>query len=152
MKVIVQIVKSASVTVNGEIVGSIGNGELVLLGVKEDDTKAHAELLAQKVCNLRVLCDETDKMNLSLLDTEGEMLVVSNFTLCADTKKGNRPNFGTAMRPDNANELYEYFKNCVKNYGVKTVESGIFGAEMNIEASLDGPVTIVLDTDTWRKQ
>ncbi len=151
MKAVVQVVKSAEVRVDGNTVGKTGQGLFVLLGVTDTDTKAEAELLARKVCNLRVLCDQDDKMNLSVLDTNGEVLVVSNFTLYADTKKGNRPSFINAARPELANPLYEYFTECVKQNGVKKVGNGQFGADMKIEASLDGPVTVILDTDTWSK-
>ncbi len=151
MKAVVQVVRSAEVNVEGMSVGKIADGLFVLLGITVEDTKAEAELLARKVCNLRVLCDENDKMNLSVLDTGKSVLVVSNFTLCADTAKGNRPNFINAARPEAAEPLYEYFTECVRQNGVKTVENGQFGADMKIEAHLDGPVTILLDTDTWRK-
>lgn len=151
MKAVVQIVKSCEVVVDGNSVGKIGEGLFVLLGVNVDDTKSEAELLARKVCNLRVLCDDDDKMNLSVLDTKGEVIVVSNFTLQADTAKGNRPSFINAARPETAKPLYEYFIECVKEIGVESVKTGEFGADMKIEAHLDGPVTIVLDTDTWRK-
>lgn len=150
MKAVVQAVKYAEVKVDGVSVGKSANGLFVLLGVTNEDTKSEAELLARKVCNLRVLCDENDKMNLSVLDTKGEILVVSNFTLCADTKKGNRPNFMNAARPETAEPLYEYFTECVRQNGVEKVETGEFGADMKIELYLDGPVTILLDTDTWR--
>ena len=152
MKAVVQGVTSSEVRVDGASVGKIADGLFVLLGVTNEDTKAEAELLAKKVCDLRVLCDENDKMNLSVLDTGGSMLVVSNFTLCADTKKGNRPNFMNAARPETAEPLYEYFTECVRQNGVKTVENGQFGADMKINALLSGPVTVLLDTDTWRKQ
>ena len=152
MKAVVQVVTSSEVKVDGASVGKIADGLFVLLGVTNEDTKAEAELLAKKVCDLRVLCDENDKMNLSVLDTSGSVLVVSNFTLCADTKKGNRPNFMNAARPETAEPLYEYFTECVRQNGVKTVENGQFGADMKIDAHLSGPVTILLDTDTWRKQ
>ena len=152
MKAVVQVVKSAAVSVDGAEVGKCADGLFVLLGVGTDDTKAEAELLARKVCGLRVLCDENGKMNLSVLDTKGEVIVVSNFTLCADTSKGNRPSVITAARPETAQPLYEYFTECVKNNGVKSVSNGQFGADMKIETVLDGPVTILLDTDTWSKR
>ncbi len=151
MKAIVQVTKSSEVKVDGVSVGKIADGLFVLLGVAAWDTKADAELLAKKVCNLRVFCDENDKMNLSVLDTGGSVLVVSNFTLCADTAKGNRPSFINAARPETAEPLYEYFTECVRNNGVKTAQKGQFGADMKIDAHLDGPVTIMLDTDTWSK-
>ena len=151
MKAVVQVVKSAEVKVDGNTVGKGSVGLFVLLGVGQNDTKAEAELLARKVCNLRVLCDENDKMNLSVLDTKGSVLVVSNFTLCADTLKGNRPSFINAARPETAEPLYEYFTQCIRDNGVKDVQNGQFGADMKITALLDGPVTIILDTDTWSK-
>ncbi|MBO5746712.1 MAG: D-tyrosyl-tRNA(Tyr) deacylase [Clostridia bacterium] len=151
MKAVVQVVKSCEVKVNGTLVGKGGRGLFVLLGVREGDTKAEAELLARKVCNLRVLCDSDDKMNLSVLDLNQEVTIVSNFTLEADTAKGNRPSFINAARPETAEPLYEYFIECVKLNGVRDVATGQFGADMKIDVSLDGPVTILLDTDTWRK-
>ncbi len=151
MKAVVQIVTTSEVKVSKSSVGKIADGLFVLLGVTEEDTAAEAELLAKKICSLRVFCDENDKMNLSVLDIDGSVLVVSNFTLCADTKKGNRPNFMNAARPETAEPLYEYFTQCIKNNGVKNVANGQFGADMKIEAQLSGPVTILLDTDTWRR-
>ena len=152
MKAVVQVVNFSEVKVEGQSVGKCSEGLLVLLGVAETDTKAEAELLARKVCNLRVLCDQNDKMNLSVLDTMGSMLVVSNFTLCADTSKGNRPSFINAARPEISEPLYEYFIECVKLNGVSEVGKGQFGADMKIEAHLNGPVTVVLDTDIWSKR
>lgn len=152
MIAIVQRVSSASVAVDCEVKGRAGSGLLVLVGVGEGDDKAAAELLASKVANLRIFCDENDKMNLSCLDVGGEILAISNFTLMADTKKGNRPSFIGAMEPNGANELYEYFCAQLKNCGVKSVEKGVFGADMHISAELSGPVTITLNTDTWRKK
>lgn len=152
MKAVVQVVNFSEVKVEGQSVGKCSEGLLVLLGVAETDTKAEAELLARKVCNLRVLCDQNDKMNLSVLDTMGSMLVVSNFTLCADTSKGNRPSFINAARPEISEPLYEYFIECVKLNGVSEVGKGQFGADMKIEAHLNGPVTVLLDTDIWSKR
>ena len=149
MKAVIQRVKSSSVKVDGEIVGQVGHGYLVLLGVMEGDTKAHAELMAKKTAALRIFCDENDKMNKSILDIDGEILVVSQFTLCADVKKGNRPSFTPSAAPDTANELYEYFMECLKKNGVRKVEHGIFGAEMEVSIVNDGPVTILYDTDIW---
>ncbi len=151
MKAIIQRVAYAQVSVDGEIVGKIGQGFMILLGVTSQDTDSEAQLLANKTANLRIFCDKDDKMNLSLLNIEGEALVISNFTLCADTKKGNRPSFIDAMRPDEADRLYNYYCECLKNVGVKKIEKGIFGADMKVELLNDGPVTITLDTDTWRK-
>ena len=149
MKAVIQRVKSSSVKVDGEIVGQVGHGYLVLLGVMEGDTKAHAELMAKKTAALRIFCDENDKMNKSVLDIDGEILVVSQFTLCADVKKGNRPSFDNSAHPMVANELYEYYMQCLKDNGVRKVEHGIFAAEMEVSIVNDGPVTILYDTDIW---
>lgn len=152
MKAIIQRVKNASVTVDENVVGSINEGFLVLLGVHNTDDTDTATLLASKTANLRIFCDENDKMNRSVLDIEGEILVISNFTLCADTKKGNRPSFIKAMAPLRADELYNFFCDELKNLGVKRVEKGVFGADMNVELLNDGPVTIILDTDIWSRK
>ena len=152
MKAVIQRVKNAQVTVEGEVVGKIDDGFLILLGVFETDTKAEAELLAKKTAMLRIFCDSDDKMNLSLLDIGGEALVVSNFTLCADTKKGNRPSFINAMEPVGADELYRYYCEQLRLNGVKRVETGRFKAEMEVSLVNDGPITLVLDTDTWCKK
>ena len=149
MKAVIQRVKSSSVKVDGEIVGSVGHGYLVLLGVMDGDTKAHAEMMAKKTAALRIFCDADDKMNKSRLDIDGEILVVSQFTLCADVKKGNRPSFTPSAAPDVANELYEYYMECLKNNGVRKIEHGIFAAEMEVSIVNDGPVTILYDTDIW---
>lgn len=151
MKAIIQRVSSASVSVDGVVRGSAEQGFLVLLGVTEGDSEKEAELLARKTAALRIFCDSEDKMNLSLTDIGGDALVVSNFTLCADTKKGNRPSFINAMAPDRANELYEYYCEALKKNGVNRVEKGVFGADMKIAINADGPVTITLDTDIWSK-
>ncbi len=147
MKAVIQRVTFANVKVDGETVGEIEKGFMILLGVQEGDTKSDADLLAKKTANMRIFEDENGKMNLSLLDTDGECLVVSQFTLCADCKKGNRPSFINSAKPDEANELYEYFMEQLKINGIKKVEHGIFGADMKVSLLNDGPVTIVLDTD-----
>ena len=149
MKAVIQRVKSASVAVNGETVGSIGEGYMILLGVMEGDEKKHAEVTAKKTASLRIFTDEDDKMNKSILDIDGEILVVSQFTLCADVKKGNRPSFINSAKPETANELYEYFMQCLKDNGVKKVEHGIFGEHMEVSLVNNGPVTILYDTDIW---
>ncbi len=152
MKAIIQRVKFATVKVDGEIKGSIDKGLLVLLGVEKGDLPEDRELLAKKVANLRIFTDENDKMNKSLLDINGEALVISNFTLCADTKKGNRPSFDKAMPPEIAKDMYDDFCTDLIKEGVKRVEKGVFGAKMAVELLNDGPITITLDTDIWRKK
>lgn len=145
MKAIVQRVKYASVEVDGDCVGKINSGFLVLLGVKEGDTKSNAEYLAKKICNLRVFKDENDKMNINVKDIKGEVLVVSQFTLYADCSGGNRPSFVNAAKPELANDLYEYFKLLIKNE-LGDVQSGVFGANMQVSLLNDGPVTIELES------
>ncbi|MBQ0083795.1 MAG: D-tyrosyl-tRNA(Tyr) deacylase [Clostridiales bacterium] len=152
MKAVIQRVTEACVTVDGNIKGQIEQGFLVLLGVSEGDTEEESRLLAKKVANLRIFCDSEDKMNLSLLDIGGQALVISNFTLCADTKKGNRPSFIQAAEPETANSLYELFCDELELNGVKTVEKGEFGADMKVSLLNDGPITVILDTDIWRKK
>jgi D-tyrosyl-tRNA(Tyr) deacylase len=151
MKAVIQRCIKASVVADGNPAGSIENGLLVLVGVSENDTEAEAELLAKKVSALRIFSDENDKMNLSVFDVNGKVLAVSNFTLCADTKKGNRPSYTLAMEPNEANRLYEKFCDYIVANGV-SVEKGVFGADMQISMIGDGPITIVLDTDTWSKK
>ena len=151
MKAVIQRVKSASVTVSGNRISEFGEGFFILLGVVEGDTEEEMRLLASKTANLRIFCDEEDKMNLSLLQTGGSALVVSQFTLCADTKKGNRPSFMNAMQPVEADKLYNQYMQELKNLGVSDVQSGEFGEDMLCEINNDGPVTIILDTDTWKR-
>lgn len=146
MKAILQRVSSAQVDVDGRTVGKIEQGFLVLLGVEQGDTEKHADVLSAKIAGLRVFTDENDKMNLSLSDIDGEVLVISNFTLCADCSHGRRPNFMAAARPDVAEPLYEYFCKRIKDNGVCRVEKGIFGADMKVTLTNDGPVTIEIDT------
>lgn len=144
MKFLVQRVKNASVKVDNKIVGKINQGFLVLVGITHADTTETAEYLIKKLINLRVFKDENDKMNLSLKDINGELLIISQFTLYADTKKGNRPSFTDAADPNFANSLYEYvIKQCKKE--INTVEHGIFGADMKVDLLNDGPVTILLE-------
>lgn len=152
MRAVIQRVTKSSVTVDGEIKGSIGKGYNVLLGVMEGDTEAQAELLAAKIAKLRVFEDESGKMNKSVTDIGGEILVISQFTLCADIKKGNRPSFTDSATPDEANRLYEYFCSKLLENGVSNVEKGVFAADMKVEIHNDGPVTIVMDTDIWDKK
>lgn len=144
MKLVVQRVTNASVEVDNKIVGKIGKGFLVLFGVAQGDSKEQADFLAEKLCNLRVFEDKDEKMNLSIKDIDGELLVVSQFTLYADCRKGNRPSFIDAAKPQEANELYEYFMDKCKGL-VKNVEKGIFGADMKVSLLNDGPVTIILE-------
>ena len=144
MKLVIQRVKNASVAVEGKNVGNIKQGFLVLLGVGPNDTINEADFLVQKLIKLRVFEDENGKMNLALKDINGELLIVSQFTLYADCSGGNRPSFTNAAKPDKANELYEYFISKCKEYDVK-VEHGIFGADMKVELLNDGPVTIILE-------
>lgn len=144
MKLVVQRVTNSQVTVEGKITGKIGKGYLVLLGVTYTDTKEVADYLVKKLCNLRVFTDENDKMNLSIKDIDGELLIVSQFTLYADSQKGNRPSFVNSAKPEMAEKLYEYFvEQCRKE--VKNVGTGIFGAHMKVELLNDGPVTIILE-------
>lgn len=151
MKAVIQRVKCADVSVDGKTVGKIDKGYMILLGVVEGDTVECAELLAAKVSKLRVFEDENGKMNLSVLDVSGEALVVSQFTLCADCKKGNRPSFTSSAHPEIANNLYLKFSQLLRDNGISKVENGIFGADMQVSLINDGPVTIIFDTDTWRK-
>lgn len=151
MKAVVQRVTSSSVSVDGELKGSVGKGFNILLGVMDDDTKEDAEILAAKIAKLRIFEDDEGKMNLSLLDIDGEALVISQFTLCADLKKGNRPAFVFAARPEKAVPLYEHFMAQLKENGVRKIENGVFGADMAVEINNDGPVTIIMDTVIWRK-
>ncbi len=151
MKAVLQRVKNASVTVDGALISEIGQGLLVLLGVADGDTERDADVLASKIANLRIFSDADDKMNLSLLTVGGEMLVVSQFTLCANCVKGRRPDFFSAAKPDEANRLYLYFYKRIKNEGVATVKTGEFGADMQVELLNDGPVTILLDSGELKK-
>ena len=151
MIAVVQRVKSAAVSVEGTCTGSCEKGLYVLLGVAKGDTKQDAEVLAEKITGLRIFSDENDKMNLSVMDVNGEMLVVSNFTLLASYKKGKRPDYMLAAAPAEANELYEYFcRLCEKQ--VKHLGRGVFGAHMEISQISDGPVTIVMDSHVLLKK
>lgn len=151
MKAVIQRVKEASVSVDGKVVGECKQGYMILLGAADGDTLEDVEILARKTANLRVFCDENDKMNKSILDIDGEILAISQFTLCADVKKGNRPSFINALEPVKAEEYYDLF--CLKllENGVKKVSKGIFGADMQVSLINDGPVTIIYDTEIWRK-
>ncbi|MBU0569444.1 D-tyrosyl-tRNA(Tyr) deacylase [Patescibacteria group bacterium] len=144
MRLVIQRVSGASVSVDGKIVGVIDKGLFVLVGVTEDDTKENADFLAEKLSKLRILADDNSKMNLSVADADASILVVSQFTLYADCSKGNRPSFIKATEPKLAEEIYNYFIEKLKGFDVK-VETGEFGAYMNIDTQLNGPVTIILE-------
>ena len=150
MKLVVQRVKNAQVDVDGKTVGKIEKGFMVLLGVTHNDTKQEADYLVKKLCNLRVFEDENEKMNLSILDTKGSILSISQFTLYADAKKGNRPSFINAMNPNEATKLYDLFNEKLSKF--LHVETGIFGADMKVEIYNDGPVTIYLDSEELFKK
>ena len=150
MRAVIQRVKTARVDVDGQTVGAIGKGFLVLLGVMDGDTEREAEVLAGKTARLRIFEDADEKMNLCLADVGGAVLAVSQFTLCADVKKGNRPSFTPSAPPPEANRLYEYYMACLRKEGVSQVEHGVFGADMQVSLVNDGPVTILFDTDTWK--
>ena len=150
MRAVVTRVKSASVAIAGEIVGQIGQGFLILLGVAPDDTGAQCKKLAEKALGLRVFCDENDKMNLDLKAVGGQVLVVSQFTLFADCKKGKRPSFIGAAGPETAIPLYELFLQECRDRGF-VPEHGTFGADMLVASENDGPVTILLDTEEWKR-
>ena len=145
MRAVVQRVTYSSVEVNGEIVGEINNGFNVLLGISKEDTEEDMKYIKEKIINLRVFSDENDKMNLSLLDVKGELLLISQFTLYGDARKGRRPNFMNALGGDEARAFYEKFIDMMKETGLK-VETGIFGADMKVDIKNDGPVTILLDS------
>lgn len=147
MKVVIQRVSEASVTVGGQIVGAISNGLLLLIGIDEQDDENDANWLVQKILNLRIFSDVEGKMNLSVQDIQGEILCISQFTLIAEYKKGNRPGFSKAAKPEQAIPLFEYFKNEISKSGLKT-ESGLFGTDMKVSLLNNGPVTIVMDSKT----
>lgn len=146
MRAVLQRVTDADVSVDNEITGAIKSGFVVLLGVEDGDTREDADYMADKITGLRVFEDEEGKMNLSMMDVGGELLSISQFTLLADARKGRRPNFVKAARPETAKELYDYFNKKVREKGVH-VEEGIFQAEMLVRINNDGPVTILLDSN-----
>ena len=150
MRALIQRVKRASVTINSQITGKINEGLLIFLGVGEDDTEKQVQYLVEKCTGLRIFTDEQDKMNLSVKDIKGDILIVSQFTLYGDCKKGKRPSFVRAARPETAIPLYESFIAHCKNTGLN-VQTGEFGADMQIELVNDGPVTIWLDTEEMGK-
>lgn len=145
MKLVVQRVKNANVVIEGKVAGEIKQGYMVLIGVAPTDNKEIADFLVQKLVNLRIFEDENEKMNLSIKDIDGELLLISQFTLYADTNHGNRPSFTGAAKPDMANELYEYFVEECKKQNIKKVATGEFGADMQVSLQNDGPVTIILE-------
>ncbi len=147
MRVILQRVRRGSVTVDGQVTGAVQNGFVALVGVTHSDTSAEAELLAKKTANLRVFEDDNGKMNISALDCSAGILVVSQFTLYADTRKGRRPSFIHAAPPEIASPLVDYFAERLREEGIQQVEMGVFGAMMMVEIYNDGPVTIILDSD-----
>jgi D-tyrosyl-tRNA(Tyr) deacylase len=147
MKVVLQRVSMASVQVDGKIAGEISQGLMLLIGVDENDENADADWLVKKVLDVRIFSDEDGKMNHSVKDIHGEILCISQFTLISDYKKGNRPSYIKAARPEKAIPLFDYFKDEIKKSGLKT-ESGIFGADMKVSLVNDGPVTLVLDSKT----
>ena len=152
MKAVLQRVTYAKVTVEGVVTGEIDKGLAILLGVAEGDTELDADLLAAKIVKCRIFCDESDKMNLSLIDIDGGAIVVSQFTLMANYKKGNRPDFLSAAAPAEANRLYEYFIAEFEKLLGKSVGRGVFGADMAYEIHNDGPVTIVMDSEVLKKK
>ncbi len=151
MKAILQRVSRASVEIGGSITGSIGKGFLILLGVEQGDDAVEAEVLASKIAGLRVFTDSNDKMNLALADVGGEVLVISNFTLCADCTHGRRPSFIGAARPETAEPLYQHFCTKLRDLGVQKVEQGVFGADMKVSLINDGPVTIDIDSKDLKR-
>lgn len=150
MKALVQRVLRASVSIDGNIAGECNKGYMILFCAEDSDNENDIELLARKTVNLRVMEDEDGKMNKSVLDIGGEILCISQFTLAADTKKGNRPSFIKAMKPDKASLYYDKYCDLLKDFGVKRVERGVFGADMKVTLVNDGPVTIMLDTSVWK--
>jgi len=151
MKFVIQRVTSASVEVNREIVGKINKGFLVLIGITHEDTFEIADAMIKKLINLRVFEDENEKMNLALKDVNGQLLLISQFTLYANCKNGNRPDFLNAAKPEYANKLYEYIIEKCKKENIN-VQTGIFGADMKVNLLNDGPVTIILDSDEILKK
>lgn len=145
MKLVIQRVKEASVEIEGKINGKINQGFMVLVGITNDDTQEIVDKMVNKLINLRIFEDENEKLNLSLMDVRGEILSISQFTLYANCKKGRRPSFLEAAKPDISKPLYEYFNKCLENNGVH-VETGIFGAMMNVSLINEGPTTIILDS------
>lgn len=150
MRAVIQRVSNASVNIDSQTVAKINKGLLILLGIKKGDTLKEAEILAKKTAHLRIFSDENDKMNLSMVDIKAEAIVVSQFTLYANCKKGRRPSFIEAASPEIANELYSYFGNCLAKEGVK-IQTGIFQTMMQVCILNEGPVTIILDSEEIQK-
>ncbi len=148
MKVVVQRVSEASVTIDGQIHGKIDKGFLLLVGIQDSDNEDIVRKMADKIARMRIFVDENDKMNLSLSQVSGDILSISQFTLYADCKKGNRPSFSLAGKPEHAKKMYLYFNDYLRSLGIK-VEEGIFGADMKVRLLNDGPVTIILDSNEW---
>jgi D-tyrosyl-tRNA(Tyr) deacylase len=146
MRAVIQRVSSASVLSNGILTGNIGRGFLILLGIAAEDEIADATWLADKIWQMRIFQDQEEKMNLALKDIDGEILLISQFTLYASTKKGNRPSFLGSARPEKAIPLYEFFTSYLEKISSKEIQTGIFGADMKVSLVNDGPVTIILDT------
>ena len=146
MKVVIQRVSKASVTISGQVKAKIAKGLLILLGIEEEDDKSDIQWLVPKIISLRIFNDAEEKMNLSVSDIDGDILVVSQFTLHASTKKGNRPSFIKAARPDKANQLYQEFVKNLSDLYKREIFTGSFGADMKVELINDGPVTIIIDT------
>lgn len=146
MKALIQRVDKAGVTVDGKVVAAIKQGYTVFLGVGEGDAEKDADYLSDKIANLRIFSNKEGKFDHSILDIKGEALVVSQFTLYGDTRKGRRPDFGKAAKPDEANRLYQYFNDCLRKRGIK-VKTGIFAAEMTVDIINDGPVTIMIESE-----
>ena len=149
MRALIQRVTRAKVTIDGKVIGEIGKGYVILFGAKEGDTKKEADLLSEKIVNLRIMNDKENKMNLSVKDAGGEILVVSQFTLYAQLSGGRRPSFIKAAKPETAKDLYEYFIGKFRISGLKKIAAGEFGAYMVVEIINDGPVTIIMDTEDF---
>lgn len=149
MTAILQIIRSADVSVDGKLSGSAENGLLILLGCAEGDTFEDADLLCDKIAKLRIFTDAEDKMNLSIKDIDGQILLVSNFTLAASCRRGRRPDFGGCMKSAEAEPMFEYFRDRLRDEGIPT-ETGVFGADMTISAVCEGPVTIILDSEVLK--
>lgn len=146
MKALVQRVTEGSVIIDGEVVGEIGKGLVILFGAGRGDTEKDVEFLASKCANLRIFCDADDKMNLSLLDIDGEALIISQFTLYGDCRKGRRPGFSDAADPAEAEQFYQHFIEAMKRNGIRNVQCGRFGADMKVKIFNDGPVTFMIES------